>query len=258
MEIIALPLIGFLIGLIIIALGGGGGGIYVGVLTAFFNVPPAVAAATSLATIIPTTTIGTISHWKAGNVNPHFGLIMMGGAVIGAIVGSLCSDLLPQNLYTKITGILLLLLGAQMIMAYLKKNKDKLTDEQITNYERKASGTIKAVIYGFLGGVMSGLVGVSGTTPIVAGLTVLGCGALETVGTSVFVLVGISIAGFVMHLGLGNVDWMLVGLLVLGTTLGAFLAPIILNRFSKDKLEKILPPILIVITLVMGTIVVFK
>lgn len=258
MGIIALPLVGFLIGLIIIALGGGGGGIYVGILTAFFNVPPAVAAATSLATIIPTTTIGTISHWKAGNVNPHFGLIMMGGAVIGAIVGSLCSDLLPQNLYTKITGILLLLLGAQMIMAYLKKNKDKLTDEQITNYERKASGTIKAVIYGFLGGVMSGLVGVSGTTPIVAGLTVLGCGALETVGTSVFVLVGISIAGFVMHLGLGNVDWMLVGLLVLGTTLGAFLAPIILNRFSKDKLEKILPPILIVITLVMGTIVVFK
>lgn len=258
MGIIALPLVGFLIGLIIIALGGGGGGIYVGILTAFFNVPPAVAAATSLATIIPTTTIGTLSHWKAGNVNLHFGLIMMGGAVIGAIVGSLCSDLLPESLYTKITGILLLLLGVQMIMAYLKKNKDKLTDEQITNYERKASGTIKAVIYGFLGGVMSGLVGVSGTTPIVAGLTVLGCGALETVGTSVFVLVGISIAGFVMHLGLGNVDWMLVGLLVLGTTLGALLAPIILNGFSKDKLEKILPPILIVITLVMGTIVVFK
>ncbi|TWH52006.1 sulfite exporter TauE/SafE family protein [Sporomusa sp. KB1] len=258
MEMIALPLVGFLIGLLIISLGGGGGGIYVGILTAFFNVPPAIAAATSLATIIPTTTIGTFSHWKAGNVNLHFGLIMMGGAVIGAIVGSLCSDLLPQSLYTKLTGILLLILGVQMIMAYHKKNKDKLKDEQITNYERNASDTIKAVIYGFLGGVMSGLVGVSGTTPIVAGLTVLGCGALETVGTSVFVLVGISIAGFVMHLGLGNVNWMLVGLLVLGTMSGAFLAPIILKRFSKDKLEKILPPILIVMTLVMGAIVVFR
>lgn len=268
MEIISLPLVGFLIGLLIISLGGGGGGIYVGILTAFFNVPPAIAAATSLATIIPTTTIGTISHWKAGNVNLHFGLIMMGGAVLGAIVGSLCSDLLPQTLYNKITGILLLILGVQMLMAYRKKNKDKLNkaklnkaklkDEQITNYRRNASDTIKAVIYGFLGGVMSGLVGVSGTTPIVAGLTVLGCGALETVGTSVFVLVGISIVGFVMHLGLGNVNWMLVGLLALGTVSGAFLAPIILKRFSKDKLEKILPPILIVMTLVMGTIVVFK
>jgi Predicted permeases len=258
MEIIALPLVGFLIGLLIISLGGGGGGIYVGILTAFFNVPPAIAAATSLATIIPTTTIGTISHWKAGNVNLHFGLVMMGGAVIGAIVGSLCSDLLPQSLYTKLTGILLLILGVQMLMAYLKKNKDKLKDEQITNYRHKASDTIKAVIYGFLGGVMSGLVGVSGTIPIVAGLTVLGCGALEMVGTSVFVLVGISIAGFIMHLSLGNVHWMLVGLLVVGTMSGAFLAPIILNRFSKDKLEKILPPILIVLTFVMGIIVVLK
>ncbi|VBB08885.1 sulfite exporter taue/safe [Lucifera butyrica] len=263
MEIIALPWVGFLIGLLIISLGGGGGGIYVGILTAFFNVPPAIAAATSLATIIPTTTIGTISHWKAGNVNLHFGLIMMGGAVIGAIVGSLCSDLLPQSLYTKLTGILLLILGVQMIMAYRKKNKEKLNkdelkDVQITSYRRNASDTIKAVIYGFLGGAMSGLVGLSGSIPIVAGLTVLGCGALEMVGTSVFVLVGISIAGFVMHLGLGNVHWMLVGLLVLGTMSGAFLAPIILKRFSKDKLEKILPPILIGMTLVMGTIVVFK
>lgn len=79
-----------------ISLGGGGGGIYVGILTAFFNVPPAIAAATSLATIIPTTTIGTISHWKAGNVNRTLGLIMISGAGVGAIVGSLCSDFLPQ------------------------------------------------------------------------------------------------------------------------------------------------------------------
>jgi uncharacterized membrane protein YfcA len=116
METLALPFIGFLIGLLIISLGGGGGGIYVGVLTAFFNVPPAIAAATSLATIIPTTIIGTVSHWRAGNVDIRLGLTMMGGAVVGAMAGSSCSGLLPQNLYMKLTGILLLLLGVQMIV----------------------------------------------------------------------------------------------------------------------------------------------
>ena len=264
MGIIALPFVGFLIGLLIISLGGGGGGIYVGILTAFFDVPPAIAAATSLATIIPTTTIGTVSHWKAGNVNLRFGLIMMGGAVIGAAIGSLCSDFLPQSLYNKITGALLLVLGGQMISAYLKKankikmHEEKVRDGQNVKYEHNVSETVKAVIYGGLGGVMSGLVGVSGTTPIVAGLTVLGCSALETVGTSVFVLVGISVTGFIMHLGLGNVQWTLVGMLVLGTVSGAFLAPIILKRISKDKLEKILPPVLILMTLLMGSIVIFK
>lgn len=286
METIALPLIGFMIGLLIVSLGGGGGGIYVGVLTAFFNVPPAIAAATSLATIIPTTTMGTFSHWKAGNVNVRLGLVMMSGAVAGAVVGSACSDLLPQQFYNKLTGGLLLLLAVQMISSYYKKGQAK--DKPARN-GRKPEGslgpakadlavqegqagmpegepdvrkahldTVKAVIYGFLGGAMSGLVGVSGTTPIVAGLVVLGCSALETVGTSVFVLVGISVTGFFMHLGLGNVEWHLVGLLVIGTMSGAFLGPMFLRQFSREKLEKVLPPLLIVLTLATGSIVLMK
>src|SRR5574344_438918 len=95
-----LPFMGFLVGLLIISLGGGGGGIYVGILTAIFNVPPAIAASTSLATIIPTTAIGTVSHWKAGNITPRLGFIMLIGGSIGAIVGSLFSDVFPKNLYS--------------------------------------------------------------------------------------------------------------------------------------------------------------
>lgn len=258
MEIAFLPFIGLLIGLLIISVGGGGGGFYVGILTAFFNVTPAVAAATSLATIIPTTMIGAVSHWKAGNVNMRIGLIMMGGAILGAGVGSLCSEVLPQALYTKLTGILLLSLSGQMVVAYSKKHKKEQNNKVVTHSGHKAYTTSKALLYGFLGGAMSGLVGVSGTTPIIAGLTVLGCGVLETVGTSVFVLVGISIAGFSVHLGLGNVNWLLVGLLVSGTTLGAFLAPLLLNRLRREETEKLLPPILIGMVFLMGSILVFK
>jgi uncharacterized membrane protein YfcA len=283
METIALPLIGFMIGLLIVSLGGGGGGIYVGVLTAFFNVPPAIAAATSLATIIPTTTMGTFSHWKAGNVNVRLGLVMMSGAVAGAVVGSACSDFVPRQLYTKLTGGLLLLLAVQMIYSYRQNGKTKV--KPVRNERKQGGGrgtaeeglavqegmpeggpdirkarrdTVKAVAYGFLGGAMSGLVGVSGTTPIVAGLVVLGCSALETVGTSVFVLVGISVTGFFMHLGLGNVEWRLVGLLVIGTMSGAFLGPMFLRQFNRAKLEKVLPPLIIVLTIASGGIVLMK
>lgn len=260
MNIIALPIIGFLIGLLIISLGGGGGGFYVGILTAFFNIPPAIAAATSLATIIPTTSIGTYSHYKAGNVNIRLGLIMMSGAIVGAIVGALFSKSLPLSFYNKITGLLLIFLGIQMFISYIQKhiNKEVSHSSEIDNRTQKMIIIIKAISYGFLGGVMSGLVGISGTTPIIAGLTVLGCSAIETVGTSVFVLVGISVTGFIMHLGLGNVDWKLVGLLVLGTTAGAFLAPIVLKKFKREDLEKFLPPILIIMVIVMGSIVFIK
>ena len=255
MSLLFLPIIGFFIGLIIIILGGGGGGFYVGVLTALFNVPPAIAASTSLATIIPTTTIGMIGHWKAGNVNFKLGTVMMISAMFGAVIGSLFSDYVPDKYYNKITGILLLILAIQMFVESIKK-KNQIKNEGIKTY--KKTDIIKALFYGFLGGAMSGLVGISGTAPIVAGLIVLGCNTFEVVGTSVFVLIGISITGFLMHLGLGNVDWKLVLLLILGTSSGAFLAPLILSKLDKQKAEKALLPIIIAFTAVMSLIVIFK
>ena len=256
-QYIALPVVGFIVGLLIISLGGGGGAVYVGILTAFFNIPPAIAATTSLATPIPTTAVGTFSHWKAGNVNWRFGFTMLIGGAVGSIVGSLCSGFLPENLYNKITGLILLLLAVQMLISYMKK-KRKNSDTQNVNSVNKKSNTVKAVCFGLLGGIMSGLVGLSGGGPIIAGLMILGCQALETVGTSVLVLFGIAVTGFLTHLGIGTIDWKLVGLLTIGTVCGAFVGPLLLKRINKQKLEKVLRPILFFMIVVMGSMEMFK
>jgi uncharacterized membrane protein YfcA len=253
-QYIALPIVGFVVGLLIISLGGGGGAVYVGILTVFFNIPPGIAASTSLATTIPTTAVGTFSHWKAGNVNWRFGLTMLIGGVVGSIIGSLCSGFLPESLYNKVTGAILLLLAVQMLVSYIKKKGDAREANQIY----KKSNTVKAVCFGLLGGVMSGLVGLSGGGPIIAGLMILGCQALETVGTSVLVLFGIAVTGFATHLGIGSIDWKLVGLLTIGTVCGAFVGPVLLKRIDKKKLEKVLQPMLFIMIVVMGGIEMFK
>jgi uncharacterized membrane protein YfcA len=250
-QYIALPIVGFVVGLLIISFGGGGGAIYVGILTVFFNIPPAIAASTSLATTIPTTAVGTFSHWKAGNVNWRFGLTMLVGGVAGSMIGSLCSGFLAQDLYNKLTGVILLLLAVQMLVSHLKKKRKKADNQDVIQTNRK-SNTIKAVCFGLLGGIMSGLVGLSGGGPIIAGLMILGCRALETVGTSVLVLLGIAITGFLTHLRIGSIDWQLVGLLTIGTVCGAFVGPLILKRINKEKLEKVLQPVLFVMIVVMG------
>lgn len=256
-QYIALPIVGFIVGLLIISLGGGGGAVYVGILTAFFNIPPAIAATTSLATTIPTTAVGTFSHWKAGNVNWRFGLTMLIGGAVGSVVGSLCSGFLPEGLYNRITGLILLLLAVQMLVSYMKK-KRKVDDTQNVNSINKKSNTVKAVCFGLLGGIMSGLVGLSGGGPIIAGLMILGCQTLETVGTSVLVLFGIAVTGFLTHLGIGAIDWELVGLLTIGTVCGAFVGPLLLKRINKQKLEKILQPVLFLMIVIMGGMEMFK
>ncbi len=253
-QYIALPIVGFVVGLLIISLGGGGGAVYVGILTVFFNIPPGIAASTSLATTIPTTAVGTFSHWKAGNVNWRFGLTMLIGGVVGSIVGSLCSGFLPESLYNKVTGAILLLLAVQMLVSYIKKKGNVRKTDQT----HKKSNTVKAACFGLLGGVMSGLVGLSGGGPIIAGLMILGCQALETVGTSVLVLFGIALTGFITHLGIGSIDWKLVGLLTIGTVCGAFIGPVLLKRIDKSKLEKVLQPVLFIMIVVMGGIEMFK
>lgn len=253
---IALPLVGFFVGLLIVSLGGGGGAVYVGILTVFFHISPAIAASTSLATTIPTTAVGAFSHWKAGNVNLRFGLTMLISGAVGSVIGSLCSGFLPQNLYNKLTGIILLLLALQMLVSFLRKRHSgtKAPDSS----QIKKSSIVKAVCFGLLGGIMSGLVGLSGGGPIVAGLMILGCPALETVGTSVLVLLGIAVTGFLTHLGVGNIDWSLVGLLAVGTTCGAFAGPFLLKRADKKKLEKILQPVLFIMIVVMGGMLIMK
>ena len=105
---------------------------------------------------------------------------------------------------------------------------------------------------------MSGLVGLSGGGPIIAGLMILGCQALETVGTSVLVLFGIAVTGFLTHLGIGTIDWKLVGLLTIGTVCGAFVGPILLKQINKQKLEKVLQPVLFFMIVVMGGMEIFK
>ncbi len=251
---IALPIVGFVVGLLIISLGGGGGAVYVGILTVFFHIPPGIAASTSLATTIPTTAVGTFSHWKAGNINWRFGLTMLIGGVAGSIIGSLCSGLLPGSLYNKVTGAILLLLALQMLVSYLRKKGDA---REIDRADRR-SNTVKAVCFGLIGGVMSGLVGLSGGGPIIAGLMILGCQALETVGTSVLVLFGIAVTGFATHLGIGSIDWKLVGLLTIGTICGAFVGPLLLKRADQKKLEKVLQPVLFLMIVAMGGIELFK
>ncbi len=256
MIVYALPVVGFLVGLLIISFGGGGGAVYIGILTVFFHVSPAVATSTSLATIIPTAAAGSVSHWKAGNVNVRLGFTMLSGGILGAIAGSLYSDALPETLYHKLTGIIMCLLALQMFVTFLRRKKNG-KDGKRTTGRIKRLAYAKAVLFGVLGGAMSGLMGLSGSSPIVAGLTILGCSALETVGTSVLVLLGLSITGFLMHLGLGSVDWKPVGLLAIGTVSGGALGPVLLKHFDKARLEKVLHPVLLVMTAGMGILLLF-
>lgn len=117
--------------------------------------------------------------------------------------------------------------------------------------------------FGIISGLLSGLVGTSGTTTIIAGLTLLGCTTLQTVGTSVFVLSGISLVGFISRATGGSVDWLLAGILAGSAIAGAILGAHLLknsttNQQSTSQNNHIIDLLIILGNLIMGLALLFK
>jgi uncharacterized protein len=256
-NLILLPLFGFLIGLLVSMLGGGGGGLYVPVLTLLFGVPTQVAVATSLASVLPTTAVGALSHHREGNVDIRTGLILGIGGIIGTVIGAYIANMIPPILLRRILGIFTLILLIPMIRSALKrrKNTDKGKKGDKNKKELTRLTGPKRVIASFFGvasGLMAGVFGISGTPPVTAGLYSLGLPAIMVVGTTVFVLIFNSIAGIGGYFLLGRLDLTLIILLGGGAAVGAFIGPKLLKKIDPMTIEKIYAPLLVTISLTMG------
>ncbi len=260
LPIYLLPVAGLVIGLLISLIGGGGGIFYVGMLTGLFGISMDQAVSISLATIIPTTLAASISHYRAENLKLKTGFILVAGGIVGVVAGSYLVTIIPVKILKIIFGIFLLIMGAGMIISRKKKQrqeemvKNGQIEEPDTNEINPVSwfSIIKGLVFGLLGGLMSGMLGVSGTPPILAGLYSLGLSSLEIVGTSIMILFFIAVAGVVSHSAVGNLNWLLVFLLASGTITGGMLGPVLGRRINKKKLDKIYGPLFVVIIILMA------
>lgn len=255
MTLALLPFIGFLAGFLVISFGGGGGGIYVGVLTALCDIPPAIAASTSLATVIPTAAVGALGYCRAGCVDFRLAATLLVNAVIGIVGGTYSSTFLSDQAYYFLSGTLLIAVSIQtLVSSYLQKERAFRADgAKLTGRE-----ILTASAFGLLSGLMTGAVGLSGGGLITAALFQLRCPALRTVGTSVAVIAAMSLVSFLLHLSAGHVDWMLILCLASGTITGAAAAPYCLARLGKDRAEKIVRPLIIAVNSILGVLILLK
>jgi len=234
--------------------GGGGGGFFVPVLILIFGVTPQVAIATSLASVLPTTAVSTISHFRQGNVDIRTGLILGIGGIIGTLIGANIANIIPPNLLQKILGIFTLIMIIPMLRSLIQrhkqlkgKNADKDVKLTLTGFKR-----VIASFFGVAGGLLAGVFGISGTPPIIAGLYSLGLPAVMVVGTSVFVLIFNSIAGIGGFYLLGRLDLTLIILLGGGAAVGAFIGPLLLKKINPKTFEKIYGPVLVSTMVIFG------
>ena len=182
---------GILVGILAGLFGIGGGAIIVPVLYEVFRalgVPEEVrmqmCIGTSLAIIVPTTVRSYIAHKKKGAVIPDVVRLWALPAVIGVTIGSVTASFAPAAVFKIAFVVFVSFISTKMLFGSERWN---------LGTELPSRAVMRA--YGFITGLFSSLVGVSGGAVSNAVLTLYGQPMQRAVATSAGVGVPITIAG---------------------------------------------------------------
>lgn len=226
-----LPLIGFLIGLFGTMLGGGGGFFFLPVLTLIVGVPMHTAVATSLAATLPIGIVGSLGHYKNGNIHIKTGILFCVAGALGALLGARLTNYISGEQLRLLFGIYSVLIAVNMFFNGFRsrrvnnkgKGLDKINPVQIG----------KGSFFGLTAGLIAGTFGTSGTAPVIAGLFSMRLPLKLVVGTSLLVVLVNTIFATGAHFILGSIDLTLIIFLTSGSVIGAFLGA---RMFSKIKI----------------------
>ncbi|MDR4988791.1 MAG: sulfite exporter TauE/SafE family protein [Bacteroidales bacterium] len=231
-----LPLIGFLIGVLSTMIGGNGAFFFPPVLILFFQVSPRLAIATSLAAVLPIGLVGSLVHFRRGNINVPVGMLFGSAGLLGAFAGAWLSNRMDIATLINTFGIYLILLS--LLVFYNPKgrlNKGMPLSGKWADVQLRQVWLM--IVLGGVSGLVAGMFGTSGTAPVLAGLLLLQLPVQMVVGTSVLIVFINALAGFSGHFFLGEVDWQLILLLGSGAAAGAFVGPFMLSQVRPERNE---------------------
>jgi uncharacterized membrane protein YfcA len=189
---------GLIGGLLSGVFGVGGGIVMVPLLIALAGMDQRRAATTSLAAIVPTSIVGSLSYLAAGQIDLGAGAIIAVGAVVGAVIGSTLLRRISLSWLRWMFIALLLVVAARMLLVAPVRGEPLDLDAPVV---------LGYLALGLVMGVASGLFGIGGGVIAVPALiAVFGVSDLIAKGTSLLVLVPTSLVGTLTNLRAKAVD----------------------------------------------------
>ncbi len=231
-----LPLVGFIIGLLAAFIGGGGGFFFPPILILLFKVDAQVAVATSLAATLPICVVGAIGHYRNNNIDLRIGLVFGAAGILGALLGASITGLMTAETLKTTFGVYSILLAILMVFTNYRDQRAKAKGKEIPNGLTVAK-TIRGSFYGFVGGLITGTFGTSGTAPVLAGLFALRMPLKLVIGTSLLVIFINTVSALGAHFLVGQIDLTLVYFLAGGAMIGAFIGTRFLANIKIGRTE---------------------
>jgi uncharacterized membrane protein YfcA len=223
-------LIGFGLGVgVLVGMTGiGGGSLMTPMLILVFGVTPVTAIGSDLAYAAITKTVGGAKHWRQHTVDLRLSTWMAFGSVPAAVFGVWVLERLEDwanrdfdELLLTILAVALLITGAAtLIRAFLKRMQERERDTIPMERRHKVAAIVLGACVGFVLGVTS-----AGSGALIAvGLILLfRLSPQRVVGTDVFHAAILLWAAGLAHVSAGNVDFGLVGTILIGSIPGVWL-----------------------------------
>ncbi|PLR67346.1 MULTISPECIES: sulfite exporter TauE/SafE family protein [Bacillaceae] len=266
MEWVFLVLIGFIAGTIGSLVGLGGGIIVVPAMlfssayfTIFENVTPQTAVGTSLLVVIFTGLSSTLAYMKVKKVDYKSGFIFFIGSGPGGLIGAYVNKFLNVESFSLYFGIfmiavsILLMLRDRLKPKYREPGANDVIRSYLNDDGAEASyfyRPVPAVFISFAVGFISGLFGIGGGSLLVPAMVLLFLfPAHIAVATSMFIIFLSGISSSVIHIALGNVNWLFALALIPGAWVGGKAGAYIATRLSGKTLINLLRLVLIVVGL---------
>jgi uncharacterized membrane protein YfcA len=240
--------LGLLTGLLVGMTGMGGGSLMTPLLVFLFGVPPATAIGTDIAHGAAFKTVSAVQHRRMGNVRARLAGWMLIGSAPASLVGVWLNVQLVERYGDDVESVLGQVLGAALLFGAIGLIAKSLVqgdlgpepEWRLSNRDRFA-----AVLIGILGGFIVGLTSVG--SGVFFGLTLLVIFPLrahKVVGTDIFHAAVLLYVAGAAHWYAGNVDFPLLGWLLLGSIPGVLIGGRLSISIPEQRLRLVLAGVL--------------
>lgn len=198
--------------------------------------------------------VSLVAFWtykKYGNIDIPLGIYLSVPAVLGTILGSHLSIFLPSQYLSIITGLFTCGTG---IAIYLRKSKMNHKKFFLFSHHYNTKFFI-ALLISFAVGISAGIFGAAGGVSLLLLLVfIIGLEMHMAIGTSVFIMFFIALAGSISHFYNNQFSLSLLAVGAVGGIVGARYSAKFANSLSEKKLNKVVG----IILFIFGLIVIFK
>jgi uncharacterized protein len=239
---------GLLTGILVGATGMGGGSLMTPILVFFFGIPPTVAIGTDIAHGAAFKTLGAVQHRRMGNVRARLAGWMFLGSAPMSLVGVWVASRLTERYGDDVESAMGRVLGAALLLGALGLFAKSFLRGSTLGRKRwrlTARDRVAAFLIGIFGGFIVGLTSVG--SGVFFGLTLLvvfPLRARKVVGTDIFHAAALLYVAGIGHWIAGNVDFGLLGWLLVGSIPGVLLGGRISLSIPDGPLRLVLASVL--------------